>query len=211
MKGLFRPTLMAMAIAVIVLTGFLFWYSQWGLGIRSPLTAQEQAAYVERVEALQDVTYGFLKPAAIRDFLATDDGRPFFVINVFRFKPVAIYPDERASTATGREAFDQFSKAILPLWIKRAAHPVFVTTPSASMNNDWDLVSVVRYRSRRDYIEIVTSDGFLNALPHRLAAAESNSRIQLPGRLVPGPVFIVILFCVFLVLIVYSVERRFNR
>jgi hypothetical protein len=206
-KILRRPIVAASLILTTVLSGFAIWYQ----GSKSPLTTQEQSAYMVRVSVLQESTQGFLNAAAIKEFLSTDDGRPFFVINLFKFRPRAAYADGRESTATGANAFQQFSQAVMPVWLRRGTHPVFFTEPNASTKNDWDLVSVVRYRSRRDYVDIITDAAFLDALPHRLAAAERNIRIQLPGTIIPNPLVVLFIALVSILAIVAFVQSRKPR
>jgi hypothetical protein len=206
-KTLRQPVVATTIISFAVLVSFFAWYQ----GGRSPLTMREQSAYMARVATLREFTQGYLDGAAINAFMATDDGRPFFVINLFKFRPHAAYADGRESTATGAKVFEQFSQAVIPVWLQRGTHPVFVTEPNASIKNDWDLVSVVRYRSRRDYVEIITDAAFLEALPHRLAAAERNIRIQLPGTIVPNPLVALFVALVSILAIVGFFQSRNRR
>jgi hypothetical protein len=206
-KTLRQPMIAASLLMAAVLAGFYIWYQ----GNSSPLTSQEQSAYMARVSALQELTQGFLDAAVIEEFLSTDDGRSFFVINLFKFRPHAVYADGRESAATGANAFKQFSQAVMPVWLSRGTHPAFFTEPTASIKNDWDLVSVVRYRSRRDYVEIITDAAFLAALPHRLAAAERNIRIQLPGIIVPNPLLALFAMLVSILAIVCIFQTRKRR
>jgi len=199
-----NPMVVASMTMTAVLAAFYIWYQ----GGRSPLSTQEQNTYTERVTALQASTHGYLDAAAIKEFLSTDDGRPFFVINLFKFRPHATYTDGRVSTATGASAFKQYTQAVLPVWLPRGTHPAFFTELSATNKNEWDLVSVVRYRSRRDYVEIITDAAYLAALPHRLAAAERNIRIQLPGTVVPNPFLVLFAVLVSTLVFVWHIKSR---
>jgi len=113
-----------------------------------------------------------------------------------------------APRRTGVEALQQFAREVVPLWLAHGSHPVFTSTLGETLDGDWDFVSVVRYRSRRDFAAIQTSDAFVvRALPHRMAATERNLRVKVAGNAVPllgGMVSVVMLLaCSLISLIVW--------
>jgi len=150
----------------------------------------------------------FLDPETSREFMAKDDGRPFYVINVFRFKEQASALVQNGSGLTGREAFAEFSQRAVPLWLRYGTHPVFATNDSPAFDEEWDLVSVVRYRSRRDFMEIQTNPEFHSILPYRLAATEDNIRLKLPATLIPSPLLVLLLVLLLPLLVVPLLSGR---
>ena len=176
----FRPstsTWIAIALAS-ALVAFGFWCRSDG----QPLSAPEIDDVMERLESLGSPTAEWLDSADTRRFLESDDGKPFFVVNLFRLR-----------ADTGPEDLKKFSRRALPLWAKKGSHPVFVSELVEQPASSWQLVTVVRYRSRRDWADIVTSDAFAAALPYRIAATETNLRLSFPGRLIPSPLLVLTL------------------
>ncbi len=197
------PVVLTAAAGLVALVVFLVWYR----GERAPLTEEEQAYYLEQMQQLTGEASGFIDPEATRELMSSDDGKPFYVVNVFKFREQAEYGDGAPNGSSGFEAFERFRTEILPIWIKNGVHPVFTTTLSGSFVNEWDMVSVVRYRSRRDYVYLQTSSDFLAILPHRMASTEANIRIKLPGILIPSPTFLVLFILFFLLTTCLLVER----
>lgn len=209
MKRMRRPTTLVSIVGVLVLIGFIAWYR----GGQTPLSAEEQARYVTRLQQLTGAAQGFVNLEATREFMRTDDGKPFYVINVFKFRNQADYGDTADPTLTGWSAFNRFSAAVLPIWIKYGAHPVFATAPTERLSegfvNDWDFVSVVRYRSRRDFVDMQLDNEFAAILPHRIAATEANIRLKLPGAALPAPLVLLIAGWVLVLAMTFLIERRF--
>ena len=127
----------------------LFWV--WYVGLRGKLSQAEVEAY------LQD----FAKLGAseteldnLRYFFEGDDGKEWFMVNVLRLKP---------PKAESSKLLDQYVRAFMPGLFKRAGHPVF-TSRAVARNienhhceeaDNWTIVALVRYRSRRDGAEIL--------------------------------------------------------
>ncbi|SDU06251.1 hypothetical protein [Halopseudomonas salegens] len=183
-----RPTALAGIAGLVVFVIFVIWYR----GGQAPLSGEEQAYYLAKIEQFTGVAKDFVDMEATRELMRTDDGKPFYVLNVFKFRDQADYGDGASDGLSGVDTFKKFRAAVLPIWIKNGAHPVFTTTLSDGFVNEWDMVSVVRYRSRRDYAEIQTSSDFLAILPHRIASAETNIRIKLPGIQIPPPLMLMV-------------------
>jgi hypothetical protein len=187
---LIRPSAFVALAALAALVAFGLWYR----GDREPVTDAEIEAFLGRVAALDAPAREFLERTDPRAFLAADDGRPFYVVNLFRLRERALPLPDSEVERSGVEAMAEFSRRVVPLFLRHGGHPVFATDlPSDASQRD--LVTVVRYRSRRDWMAIATSDRFLEALPHRLAATDRNTRLALPGTLVPHPLLVVLGLC----------------
>jgi len=192
---------------VLALLGFAFWYQPGG----KPLSAREIDAISDRLVALGQPLTDFLDPADTRRFLEEDDGGSFFVVNLFRLRERARYEPGNDFDRSGREALREFTRLALPLWLSKGGHPVFVSQFVDDASSGWQLATIVRYRSRRDWSTLVTSDNFVAALQHRLAAAESNVRVSLPGRLLPSPVLLAAFagsILVLLILVGWNLRQR---
>ncbi len=54
-----------------------------------------------------------------------------------------------------------------------------------TIDEEWDAIFVIRYRSRRDFLEIVTSEAFQNAWGHKLDTVEKT--VVIPSSpILPG-------------------------
>ena len=120
----------------------------------------------------KDVTmrYGQIdKDYAIR--LATtppDDDGPIWMVNLMRYRERADYADGRQTTLTGREADDLYAP-IGPL-TAIGAEPVFVGDVDTQFLNDtpkWDRVGIVKYPSRRAFIEMQQRPDFQALHEHK--------------------------------------------
>ena len=141
-------------VALLVLC-FLGWYDGWG---RGPLTAEE----VDRM-------LGQLGPDAegvefldrLRAMGLADDGEEFFMLNLNR------YPSADGSTpADPPAAYNEYGRGVIGMLLLRASHPAYTGAIRRQLligdevETYWDEVLLVRYRSRRDFLSMVTSDAY---------------------------------------------------
>lgn len=96
-----------------------------------------------------------------------DDG-PVWMVNLMRYREQAEYADGRATTISGMEADDLYTP--LESLAAVGAEPVFFATVDAQLLGDtpkWDRVGVVKYPSRRAFIEMQSRDDFRQAHEHK--------------------------------------------
>ena len=124
-----------------------FW--AWYVGLKGKLTETEVEQYMQRFEAL-GLTAD--KLANLHQFLAKDDGREWFMINLLELKS-----PKRESA----KLLQSYSKTFMAGMYKRAGHPFFVANAKAkNIENlhcehadNWTATGIIRYRSRRDCAE----------------------------------------------------------
>ncbi|MEM8812771.1 MAG: hypothetical protein AAGF59_09150 [Pseudomonadota bacterium] len=136
----------------------------WHQPLRGPLTEAEiRAAFGAVSEEARDSK----DPQAQRllDFFRADDGRPFYMVNL------NAVPD---STPETDEAARTYAAFMLPRLLLRASYPVVKTKILGGLNNSLDPgidraehLIVVRYRSRRDFLNIIATSDFRSALEHK--------------------------------------------
>ena len=141
---------------------FLVWYDGWWM---SPLTQSEVDAYLVN---LRDDSDFVEVEEQIRQLGISDDGEEIFMMNL------NIYKDGTGELPTPNEDYQVYGRGTLPLLLSRASHPIFLsqgiqTLVSPRYEEHWQEVIVVRYRSRRDFISMITSDAYQEVLPHRTA------------------------------------------
>ncbi len=90
-----------------------------------------------------------------------DDGEEIFMLNLNRYK----YADGEPEIGVPA-AYQSYGSAVIPMILKNGGHPIFSAeffTTGLIEEADaayWDEVILVRYRSRRDFIAMVTSDAY---------------------------------------------------
>jgi hypothetical protein len=127
----------------------LFW--SWYVGFRRKVTPAEAEATAHALEAAG--AYSEKQIATVREFLANDDGRDFVMINLLHLKEPL--KESRQDLAAYQEVFMRKMR-------RNAGHPVMVATnASGNIENvacehadDWHAAAAMRYRSRRDMMEI---------------------------------------------------------
>ena len=180
------PSILLPACLLAVYLLFLLWHEPWW---RRRLAPGEASAILAG-------RYAELSPeerAAFQAFMDADDGRSFYMINLMQYRPQAMYPEGRLPDAappgrlTGREAGWAYNRVVVPALLKRGSYPVLVsdtlqTLLSAGAGTDFfEQLAVVRYRSRRDLLEMVASPAFLAGVPHKWASLEKT--VVVPSRL----------------------------
>ncbi len=152
------PRLLA-TILVLLYLGFIAWYDCRG----AALTPQEADGYISRI---RDIAKGAsITPdenllRELRQLAASDDGKEFFMLNLINYRAQAVYPAGSEFSGTGLEADARYNQAIAPLLFKHGNHPVFLGTPMGRFidqpgDAEWQRIAIVRYRSRRDLLEMV--------------------------------------------------------
>jgi uncharacterized protein (DUF1330 family) len=146
---------------------FLSWYDGWGM---DPLTTEEIDKIVGEVEA-QDSNPEELKN--LRQLLKDDDGEEFFMLNLNRYE----YSENEVQKGVP-VAYQKYGQAVMPMILKRAGHPIYVGEISDYLvggdlkEGGWHEIILVRYRSRQDFINMITSDEYLIAAKHRYVGIE---------------------------------------
>ena len=149
-----RRSIWLWSILAALYLGFRLWYDGGG----GPLTPEEVQHYVAILEERGT------PPARIenlREFLASDTGSDFVMANFIHLQ------DQPGAQAE----LDRYMAHMYPAMFARAGHPVLAGPVVAGAVDlwgienaeRWSMVGLVRYRSRRDMIEIATDPAFRDA------------------------------------------------
>lgn len=104
---------------------------------------------------------------------AGDASEPICMLNLLRFKDKAEYPDGRATTLTGREAYMLYAASMQK--IVEGAGGKFIYSGLigpvviGEVEDKWDIVGVVQYPSRAEFHRIATSPEVQEIGVHRTA------------------------------------------
>ena len=146
----------------------LFWV--WYGGNGKPLSAAEGDRLLAKMELMHGVNRAEAPPGSLTrnlaDMLPHDDGKQFYAVNL----------ETRRKGAEASAAEREYTRSLLPILLSRAGHPVFVSERAGLMLGEYgksiDRVAVVRYRSLRDLLEMVTDPAMPAAGEHKFAALE---------------------------------------
>ena len=162
--------------ASVAYLAFAAWYENW----RGPLRPEEVESYLERLEAT-----GFTDAEeldSLRRFLEEDDGREFVMLNLVRLNPEPAPHPETGEPTPARELLRGYLGTFLPQLLRRAGHPLlqarkvgsYVDAWNVEPDPGWSFMGYMRYRSRRDLVELVATPSFAAGHPFK-AAALSNT------------------------------------
>ncbi len=172
-----RFILWGLSIAVWLL--FTWWYSNTA----GPLTADEIDHYVGLMEQRGTDPE---RADAVRTFLENDTGDDFAMINVIEMNASVPALEGLAPGASAQDALDAYMTHMYPALFSRACHPVAFGTAATSALDTWGITgaqewsqgALLRYRSRRDLMEISTNPDFSG--PHEFKVAAMNKTIAFP-------------------------------
>lgn len=175
MKPLSKGPKVLVAVLAVIYAVFVLWYG----GNGKPMTPQEKDELFARITESAK-TGGAADPHAREALLrlaATDDGKEFFMINLIRFRAKAAYPAGYDYGDDALEADARYNEAVVPALIKHGSIPVFLGTPEGPFlteagDTEWQRVAIVRYRSRRDLLEMCVDLAGNNSAVHKWAAIE---------------------------------------
>lgn len=126
------------------------------------------------------------EPGAVEAFADADLDEPVVMLNLLAYADAAdgdLAPDGW----TGRDAYREYSRRVLPLLEEAGAAVLYhgeVTGGLVVGTDDvaWDEVLVVRYPTRRAFLAMVSSDRYRDAVGYRTAAlADSRLIATRPG------------------------------
>lgn len=178
------------ALAAII---FLAWYRNW----RGPLTADEIERYLAKAIEMHGAN-GFNDFGIVRRFLEADDGREFVMLNLVRLAPGEVADPETGAPTRTPALLQRYTRPFMRALIRRGGHPALVARKVGGYvdawrvppDPGWTIVGFMRYRSRRDMIELVVDPRFSSSHAFKFAAtAETFSFPTQPIlRLYPSPI-----------------------
>ncbi|MEM9633931.1 MAG: hypothetical protein AAGA50_21550 [Pseudomonadota bacterium] len=207
-----KRTAYVLAPLLLALAGFYAWH----MPMRGPLTDVE----IDRFLANQAETGGsvWTDEEAFETFLREDDGHPFVMINLMELRDVANYSEGSVAEArTGADAEAAYGRAVILLLLQRGSYPVARADRSHTIINslgqsaaEFDSFAMVRYRSRRDLIDMLGSDAFIEAGVDKWASLENTlvapaSRLSSFNLIGYIPIFI---FTCIAVVVTHALSRK---
>ena len=178
-------------ILIFIYCTFFVWYTDLG----GKLDSDEIATYLFKMQDNREAV-GFSSPAEkerakeqgviIEEFMREDTGRQFFVVNNI---DMSENPQDVEGAQPGEDADQLMSRYMEHMYaelFKRASHPVFLgnaVSPAIDIvgienAKSWDSAALMRYKSRRAFMEIVSNPKILGK--HEFKIAALNKTIAYP-------------------------------
>lgn len=160
-------------ILVLVYAAFFSWYTSF----EGPLTDDEMTDYMVKFENREPPP-----PAEaierLRKFMEEDTGDDFVMVNVIDMYETPLQIEGVKPGETSNEVLAKYMEYMYPALFSRASHPVLFGESASSaidlMNadgmGDWTQGAGMRYRSRRDMLEIATNPAFQGSHEFKIAA-----------------------------------------
>ena len=173
-------------VVLVVLVGAVCYWQAPG----SKLTTEELETYLARMQSDLPMPEAerseFIK--RLRSWGNKDDGKPVHMLNLIRFNEQMVsVPGHPDFTGTAEEANAHYERVILPLLAERGVYPIFASVPqglgpgSDAQTNllgfepeleGWDRVLVVRYPTRRAFLDLASDPTYMKVVPFKLAAVD---------------------------------------
>ncbi|MEM7089131.1 MAG: DUF1330 domain-containing protein [Pseudomonadota bacterium] len=129
----------------------------------------------------------FIDPerAQFEAFKALDRDHPIEMLNLVKFRPIALYPKEHAlfdAALTGAQAYHRYGVETAPI-IKRLGASIlwrgaYQTTLIGPDAETWDAVFIAHYPTAHAFLEMVTDPVYQQAVVHRQAAVETSRLVR---------------------------------
>lgn len=132
-------------------------------------------------------------PERIEQFLRdAPNDKPIVMINLLRYRDQAAYAsDADAEPCSGREAYQRYGTAVMPLIVKAGARPTWMGTVACTViapdGESWDDAVLVEYPTREAFVEMTSSPEYQAIAFHRTAALEDSRLIATTSGMEPFP------------------------
>lgn len=164
---------------IIWLIPFVFYlvFAWWYTNTDGPLNDEEIEKFAQEL-----VTAGFARERVegLRTFMENDTGQQFLMLNNIDLNENPPLVEGAPEDADAQTLMALYMEYMWPALLQRACHPVYMGLPIfESMDlvgienaEIWDQAALMRYRSRRDMLEIVANPAFQGRHDFKSAALD---------------------------------------
>ena len=166
-----------------VYIGFFFWYTDMG----GKLSQEEIQIFIKKHE--QNIINDGVSPDSeefqlridfLKKFMEEDNGKQFIMVNNIEMNK---NPEDVAGANSGESADQLMSRYMEHMWpnlLKRASHPIFggyaiwesMDIVGIEGAETWDQAALMRYKSRRAFMEVVTHPDMRDRHAFKIAALQ---------------------------------------
>ncbi len=161
----------------LVLIGLYVAFFGWYTSFEGPLTDAEISDYMAKFESSES-TLSPERLALVRKFMEEDTGDDFVMINVIDMYEKPLQIEGVGPGDSSDEVLGKYMEYMFPALLSRASHPViYGQAANAAMDimnaegmEHWTRGAGMRYRSRRDMLEISSNPAFRGSHAFKVAA-----------------------------------------
>ena len=160
-------------VAAFLYLIFAYWYTN----TEGPLTGQEIETLLDDLSA---AGYEDRQLERLRGFMEGDTGRQFIMLNNIDLNETPPRVEGAGPDADAEDLMSLYMEYMWPALFRRACHPVYMggsvyrAMDMVGIENAevWDQGALMRYRSRRDMLEIVSNPVFRGRHDFKMAALD---------------------------------------
>ncbi len=149
-------------VAAVLYIAFVLWYYNWS----GPIKEHEIEGLVDKIKRSSGSAHTSID--VFRDFISSDDGKEFVMQNFICVKKGAIDNPVTGERIDAAALLQKYSGPFMKELFLRGGHPVFVSRKvggfidswGGAADEGWHVTAMMRYRSRRDLIELATNTKF---------------------------------------------------
>jgi uncharacterized protein (DUF1330 family) len=106
--------------------------------------------------------------------------QPLSMLNLLRFRQQAAYPEPSAMPCSGRGAYAEYTRQVLPLLQGVGGQPFWLGQVHCALiapaGEEWDEVLLVQYPNKQAFLQMIQSPAY-RAIVHHRTAALADSRL----------------------------------
>ncbi len=184
-------SLIIWACTLVLYLVFLAWHENW----RGALTEAEITHFMEKLAAQNNLDAQTKQ--LFQDFMHNDTGREFFMLNLVQFPEGNIKHPDNGADITGRDLLQSYYRPFAGMILKSAGYPAYtglmragyVESWGVEANPGWHATGLMRYRSRRDFMQAVTNPAFsdMHIYKHAALAATLATPLETSQSLLLSP------------------------
>lgn len=119
--------------------------------------------------------------ARLRRWAEADDGKPVYMLNLMRYyDPPRAYPGAPTDfSGTAEQANAHYERGVTPLVLRCESYPLLTgraqgtnLTPSAPEFDEWNRVLLMRYPSRRAFLDLLADPAYAKLWPYKAMAVQ---------------------------------------
>jgi hypothetical protein len=172
-------------VAAIIYLAFRIWYDGW----RKPLTPEEVEHFSQIIGDRAERGLEAHDIAIVRKFMEEDDGREFIMVNLIEFNASPLVHPYTGEDVKARTLVMAYFKPFMSVMLRRAGHPVlslvgvggYLDAWNTPPDPGWHAVGLIRYRSRRDAIQIAFASPSFDVI-HKFKVAALKQTFAFPAK-----------------------------
>jgi len=172
-------------VLIAIYGAFFLWYTDLG----GKLNSDEIETYLVKLQE-NSKAKGISSPAElemskatfkrVEKFMREDSGKQFLMVNNIDMSENPEDIEGAQPGETANQLMDRYMEHMYPELLKRASHPIFVgnsvlqAVDIVGIENaeDWDSMALMRYKSRRAFMEVVSNPKMLGKHEFKVAALD---------------------------------------